>query len=385
MTKRPAVLGLIAAALTFAWQFATVHFNYNGNWTGLFCIRPSMPVPAFLKSENLYLFQGTEGYDGQVYHLIAHDPWMRKGSPDAIVGAAFRYQRIFVPALAWTLALGNDSRIHAAYFTVILAFVFLGVYWCARFAVSTGRSTAWGFVFLLAPATLVSIDRMTVDIALAAFCAGFALYADRSIWKTSIILVCAALTRETAVPIILAYAIFLILARRFAHAMIAAATIAPAAIWHIAVSRLGPSDAPDYIKPIPFTGFVDRIIHPAVYSISPLKNALALAFDYLALAGVALAFALTIFLAFRRRWNPRAASIYALALAAMLIGSRSVWEDAYAFGRVLTPWTLLIALEELRERPWLGLAPMLSAAPRIGLNLAFQLRGILVGLAKKCC
>ncbi len=382
---KPAVLALLAVAVVFAWQFATVHFNYGGNWTGLFCIRPSMPVPAFLKSENLYLFQGTEGYDGQVYHLIAHDPWMRKGSPDAIVGAAFRYQRIFVPALAWVLAFGDDSRIHTAYFSVILLFVFLGVYWIARFAATAGRSPTWGLIFLLAPAAIVSIDRMTVDIALAALCAGFALYADRSIWKTSIILVCAALTRETALPMIAAYAIFLITRRRFAHAILAAATIIPAVAWHIAVSRLGPSDAPDYINLIPFAGFVERIIHPSSYAISPLKNALATGGDYLALAGVAIAFVLTVSLAARRRWNPRSSAIYALAIAAMLIGSRSVWEDVYAFGRVLTPWTLLLALEELRDRPWLGLAPMLCSTPRIGLNLASQVRGIAYGIAKKCC
>ena len=87
-----------------------------------------------------------------------------------------RYRRILVPALAWALALGRDSAIHAAYLAVILGFVFLGVYWLARAIESRGRHPAWGLMFVIMPASLVSMDRMTVDVALAALTAGFVLY-----------------------------------------------------------------------------------------------------------------------------------------------------------------------------------------------------------------
>ncbi len=70
---------------------------------------------------------------------------MIKGSADAIADAPFRYQRIFVPALAWIFALGQDTWIHAAYFAVILACSYLlGVYWTARFAERLGRSLRLG-------------------------------------------------------------------------------------------------------------------------------------------------------------------------------------------------------------------------------------------------
>ena len=85
---------------------------------------------------------------------------------------ALRYRRILVPMLAWALALGRDSGIHAAYFATILGFVFLGVYWLARAMELGGRHPAWGLMFALTPAALVSMDRMTVDVALAAFAAG---------------------------------------------------------------------------------------------------------------------------------------------------------------------------------------------------------------------
>jgi hypothetical protein len=46
--------------------------------------------------------------------------------------------------------------------------VFLGCYWIGRFAVLHRRHPLWGLLFLAVPAVLVSIDRMTVDVALAA-------------------------------------------------------------------------------------------------------------------------------------------------------------------------------------------------------------------------
>ena len=175
VTRKPILLALAAVLGMWLWQFATVHFNYGGNWTALFYTAPDWPRPAFLASENLYTFPGSLGYDGQMYHFIAHDPLMRRGAVAAMDDPALRYRRILVPALAWAVALGRDSAIHAAYLAVILGFVFLGVYWLARAMLIQGRHPAWGLMFVLMPATLVSMDRMTVDVALAALTAGFVL------------------------------------------------------------------------------------------------------------------------------------------------------------------------------------------------------------------
>jgi hypothetical protein len=373
-------LALLAMLAAWTWMFLTVHYNYGGNWTGLFCIRAGMPVPAFLKSEHLYIFPNSEGYDGQVYHLIAHDPWMRKGSADAIVDVSFRYQRILVPALAWILACGQDRWIHAAYFAVMLGFVFLGVYWTSRLAVRIGRPATWGLVFLLAPAVIVSIDRMTVDIALAAFAAGFALYAGKFGWKVFLILACAALTRETAAPIIAGYVVYLLTRKPLIHALLAGAAALPAAAWYVYLSRLKRSAAPDYLNWIPLAGFTDRLLHPTHYPMAAFKSATAVMLDYAALLGIAIAVMLAIRMALRKRWDARACAIYALALAVIFVRSRSVWEDVYAFGRVFSPLLLLIALDELRANPWLACLPMFLADTRVSLDLVSQVRGMLKGI-----
>ena len=142
-----------------------------------------------------------------MYHYIAHDPWITRGAVTAMDDPALRYRRILVPALAWALALGRDSAIHAAYFAVILGFVFLGVYWLARAMLIQGRHPAWGLMFVLMPAALVSMDRMTVDVALAALTVGFVLYSsdEGPRWKLLLILACAALARETGLLLTAGY------------------------------------------------------------------------------------------------------------------------------------------------------------------------------------
>jgi hypothetical protein len=381
-SRRAAAFGIAAVLFVWLGQFLTVRYNYGGNWTGLFCIAPHMPVPEFLKSERLYIFHGSSGYDGQVYHLIAHDPWMRRGAPDAILSPTYRYQRILIPALAWCLALGRDASIHRAYFAVILAFVFCGVYWLSRIAALNGLHPAWGLAFVLAPATLISLDRMTVDIALAALTLGFALYAATGpTWKVTAVLVCAGLTRETALTIIAAYALFLITRRRFRDALWAVAAALPAVMWfaYLAHAHPEPSVLAMILSWIPLAGMLDAVLHPVAYALTPWKSAAAVMFDYVALAGIIITLALSIRLAIERRWSAQASAIYALAFPAMFIHFPDFWLNAYGYGRPFTPLILLIALQNI-QRPWIAFIPMFLVDTRIGVNLVPQLLGVFHGI-----
>ena len=53
-------------------------------------------------------------------------------------------------------------------------FVFGGVCWLASILVRQGRHAVFGLLFLAVPATIVSIDRMTADLAVGALTAGVA-------------------------------------------------------------------------------------------------------------------------------------------------------------------------------------------------------------------
>jgi hypothetical protein len=366
------------------WQFATVHFNYHGNWTALFNTAPNWPRPGFLASENIYTFPpGSLGYDGQMYHYIAHDPWITRGAVTAMDDAALRYRRFLVPALAWVLALGRDSAIHAAYLAVILGFVFLGVYWLARAMVLRGRRPAWGLMFVVMPATLVTMDRMTVDVALAALTVGFVLYSsdEGPGWKLLLILACAALARETGLLLTAGLCIFLFSRRRFADLLWTAASALPAILWYAYVGRHAPPERLEGVGSlIPLAGWIERVAHPVVYPLPRWQALAAVELDYVALAGVALLLGHAAWLAWSRRWNARAAAIYVFAAAVVFIGSQSVWEDAFGFGRVMTPLMVLLAAED--SRPRLAFAPAVLVDARIGLNFLKQIIGVASHLIK---
>jgi hypothetical protein len=390
VTRRPALIGLIAVILAWTWMFLTVHYNYGGNWTALYMIGPRTPVPPGIPAENLYIFPNNSGYDGQSFHVMAHDPWMRRSTPAEVEIEVFRYVRILVPALAWMLALGQDRWVDPAYLTVILAFVFLGVYWTALYAARMFAHPAWGLAFLLSPATLTSIDRMLVDVALATFCAAFVLYADRR-RLVIVILAAALLTRETAWILFAAYQAFLLLRRRFADAVVAFVAALPLIAWHVYVgARAGQfADTPRVLGWMPFAGFFDRLAHPAVYDLAPSMAKLAIALDYVALCGMGLAVALSVALAIRvlNRKQPATAHMFAIfgfTLAVMFVRTQYQWIDAYGFGRIFAPLPLLIAMYYLSSqsprRIWLGLAPTLLIDSRIALNLGKQALGILHGL-----
>jgi hypothetical protein len=378
VTRKPVFLALIAVLAVWVWQLATVHFNYGGNWTALFSIAPDWPQPPFAASESLYKFPGSLGYDGQMYHLIAHDPFMTRGAVAAMDDPALRYRRILIPALAWAIALGRDSAIHAAYLAVILGFVFLGVYWFARVMLMQGRHPAWGLMFVLMPATLVSMDRMTVDVGLAALTAGFVLYSDAR-WKVLLILVFAALTRETGLLLTAGYGVFLLSRRRFADLLWTAASTLPAIFWYVYVRAHAPPVATttpsDVASLIPLAGWIERVAHPEVYPLPRMQALAAVELDYVALAGVALMLGHAIWLAWARRWNARAAAIYPFAVAVAFVGSQSVWQDAFSYGRVVTPLMILLAAEDS-----LAYVPVVLMDARIGLNFLKQIIGVARGL-----
>ncbi len=151
--------------LVLLWQFATVHYNYSGNSTALFCTGANPPIPASLESENIYRYPNPNGWDGQFYHYIAHDPLLQGEMWRYIDAPRLRYRRILVPILAYALAAGQSQYVDVAYRTVILLFFLLGAYSLSRLAVSEGRHAAWGMAFFFIPAAVISTDRMAVDVA----------------------------------------------------------------------------------------------------------------------------------------------------------------------------------------------------------------------------
>jgi hypothetical protein len=375
-----AALALVAAALVLAWQWATVAANYGGNWTALFCTGGLLPQPPLAAAEHVYVFAGSSGYDGQAYHYIAHDPFMRSGLKAYVDAPRLRYRRILVPLLAYALAAGRSEWIDPAIEIVFLLAVVLGVYWSCRFARETGLAAAWGLLFLAMPAIPISMDRLVTDAGLAALTAAFLCYSRTPSWKLFLVLACAALTRETGFLLILAYWAYLLWRSEFRHFAVFLLTAVPAAAWYLYVqARTAPQ--PFSISLIPLSSILEVLLHPWKYPPRIPFAGAVLAADYVALAGVLLAVVLAAVFFLRRPSDPVRIAAVLFALLVLALQRVDVWLNAYSYGRICTPLFLcLAAIGAQSRKPWL-LAPTAMLLPRLAIQLTPQFLGVLRWLA----
>lgn len=370
----------LAAALALAWQCLTIRYNREGNWTALYCTGSAIPVPAALEHEGVYLFPGT-GFDGQFYHYIAHDPLLRHGLARSVDDPRLRYRRILVPALAFAFALGRSAAVDGAYLAVIALTTLGGAFALARYALDHGRHVAWGLAFLAVPATIVSIDRLVGDVALAALCVAFASRsASGSRGRLYGVLVAAPLVRETGLLLVAAAGLSALARRELKRSAWLATAALPCALWWAFVaSRTTPQEYP--LSFVPLSGVLSGLLHPASYAdkahIVALLDRMT---DRLALAGVLLAFVLA-FLWIRRR--PLEPVHYAALLFAALgtfIQRDDHWGHVFDFARVYSPLLVFLGLDSLRSRSLIGFAPTLLMCPRIAMQLVSQVAGVLDGL-----
>ena len=370
------VYPLAVVLLALLWQTATVNINYSGNWTALFCTGDLRPTPPALASENIYTFTGSNGFDGQYYHYIAHDPWPGGKMSSYVDAAGIRYCRILLPAAAYLLALGRQQFIDFAYIAAGLAFLFLGVWWFRVFSERSGRPPEWALVFPLLPASMIFFDRLTVDHALAALAAAFVVYAaSESSGKLWVVLALAPLARDTGLVLVAAYCLYCLSRRRWKRAAWFATAGLPWLGWSLFVwSRVG---HPRYdVILVPLSAVLHWLFHPPHYPPRVPAAWLVQFGDVLALLGMLAAVALACALAARRRRDPVAIAALLYAVAAVCFQKPVVWETVYNYGRIFTPLLVLVAAGWLPSRPWLAALPVALILPRILMQYAPQLMGI---------
>jgi hypothetical protein len=375
------LVALLATAAMASWQALTVHYNYRGNWTGLYCAGSVFGDASRELHENIYRLPDSSGYDGQFYHLIAHDPFLRRGLIAYIDSPRYRYGRILIPGLAYLLAFGSDSFVDAAYIGLTWLCVFAGCYWLGRYAVLRGYPAWFGVVFAAVPSVLISIDRLTVDAALAAFCAGFALYAaEGAHTKLYAVLALAGLSRETGLLLVAAWCIWLAVARRWRQAAIFATAGIPTICWLIFVRLHTPAHEFETVSLSLFSGIVHRFLHPFPYLFGGPVRTLAIGLDYLALAGIVAALLWAGGRAFVRAWSPVAVALYLFALLTITLSTPAAWDEVYGFGRALTPLVLLAAMDGVSVDTIVPAFSMLAIDPRIGLQMGGQILNVARGL-----
>lgn len=377
LERRALGCAVLAAVFLFSWQWLTVRVNYGGHWTALYCTGARLGVPPTLASERVYQFPESYGYDGQMYHYVAHEPLLRNPDLKAHVDAPrLRYARILVPGLAYLLAAGRAHWVDPAYYALVVLFIGAGVYWSAACCLALDRSPAWGLLFLLLPATLVSMDRMVVDAALAALVAAFAWHVRAPSWRLFVVLAAAALARETGFLLLAAYVGYLLVQRRPSQAALYSLSAVPALAWYAYVHAHTVSEGPG-LNPIPLSAIWTNLLHPVLYPAGMRFEWLATLGDRMALAGMLLAFGMGIYWNFRRSLDAVALATLVFVAVGLLLQKFDIWTNVYGYGRVYSPVVLLLGLRSIERRSWAALAPLALMLPRIGMQLSSELAGMM--------
>jgi hypothetical protein len=386
ISPKPAIACLLAAVsaavIVLLWQSLTVHYNYSGNWTALFCTGDTYQVPPGL-APGTYIFTGTDGYDGMWYRYIAHDPLFRRGLAEFIDVAGIRYRRILVPGLAYLLAAGSPERIDGAYIAIVWIFVALGVYWCSRYFHLHGRNPGWGLLFLLVPATLTSIDRMVVDGPFTALFAGFLFYVETSSWrKAYLIALLALLTRETGILLIAGLLLHSLIEKHYRRAILSSTAALPAAAWYGFVWRnTNPGALPDVFA-WPVVGIVQRMFTVREFPGAAWKELLFQAVDLLSVLGLLLSILLALWWISRQPMNPATIAVGLFCVLGLILGSPYYLTEAYGFARAVSPLLLFVMLAGVRARAWPTLLAPLSMTVSVGLVFVTPAWRVLLGILR---
>ena len=370
-----AFYGLCGLVLAVVGQFLTVQFNYNGDPTALFFTGQRTVIPESL-GENLYRAPDAAGFDGQFYHLIAHDPFLRKGYSASVDNPRLRWRRILVPLAAFLLALGRSGWIDMAFFAVTAAFVFLGVYWLAQLARNYNLHPACSLLFLTLPAVFISLERMTVDLAVTALAAGFAVYVRKPGWKLFAVIAAAPLARETGLILAGGYGLYTLLRRDWSGVARTTVALLPFLLWAGFVELHTPPDATVWAASFPFAGLVRRTFHPFPFEITGLWVGAAALTDYVGIVAIWIAIAAAFVLVRNKFRDPLALAGLGFVVLAAALGKADVWQQAYGFSRIFSPWFVWLAAAALERNSTWMLAPWALSVPRVVVQAWVHVPGI---------
>ncbi len=364
-----------------AWMALNLWGNYGGHVSGLFYTGARVALPAELDGGHTFRVRDETGYDAQFYHLAAHDPLLKRGFGAFADNASLRWRRIGVPGLAWLLAAGQDGAVDGWFVAIQIGFVFAGAFWLARYAAAVGLLPAWGLAFLLIPATAISLDRMTIDLPLAALTIGLALcYTGAGpAWAKYALLAAAPLVRETGMVLTAARSLQSAAKRDWREAARSAACGIPAFGWWIYVRQNTPHDGTPWLATYPFSGIVNRILEGQTEPVHTLWLRAAAACEWTALAGVVLALLLALGFALKKQAGALESAAIVFTIFAAALGKTDIWGSAYAFGRTMSPLFVLLGLVALRDRRRVLVLPILMILPRIALQYEAQILAAIRG------
>jgi hypothetical protein len=238
-----------------------------------------------------------------------------------------------------------------------------------------GHRPSWGLLFLLLPATLISLDRMLTDAAAAAVVAGLLRFGAPLRPVSFLLLACAPLIRETGLVFPVAAALSAGLEKKWRDAGLASLCLLPALAWfgyvalHTTQSPMGDL--------IPFRALIAGLSYstdyPAAVRFVPVIRML----DYLAFAGAVALLLKALYDVWDRKMSFPVIAAGLLALIVVLAPYLDFWHEVYAYGRVLSPLLVIVAVDESQPALW-RFGPWLLLFLRTAFQLIPQAKAVLV-------
>ncbi len=344
---------------------------FGGQWNGLFLAGETFEQAPEVKAEQSPVVTG-DGYDGQFYHAIAHDPLDRRETHGYLTTPRVRYSRILLPGLAFLLGFGQLDWIDAAYQSLMLGSLWLAVFVIASFAVFWGQSALWGATILFLPLTIVTMRLALIDVTTLAliFAAVFAFTKQRWRWAW-ILLAASALSRDLGFLAILVLSGSLFFNREWRRGMIFLGASIPAAAWIAWVTfirQIPAGQAEPYAFGYPLHRIVNALFHPAASKWPEPIGPLMMAGERCALVGLLAALGVASWLVVRECRRREIDTLTILAAAAVLStvvfasfqsGSpRIEFDEPNSYGRSTGLLQICLLLLSIRSRQWIGFVPL---------------------------
>ncbi|PTX91023.1 hypothetical protein DB354_20490 [Opitutus sp. ER46] len=194
-----------------------------------------------VKSGAVFVYAGSNGYDGATYAQIAVDPSLRdRELPQAIQNLPYRARRILTSFVAWTVAGGRPAAIAPTYAALNIAvWLALALVGWRLLRVDDARSFAVWAGFLCSAGVLHSV-RLALTDAFATLLFAWALTAaERGRWRWgAAVLGVAGLARESILATALAFVPpAAVRARRWRELLFAGVVVcAPLSVWLVYVT-----------------------------------------------------------------------------------------------------------------------------------------------------
>ncbi len=341
-------LALLAIVITAATTLALR--PYDGNVSALFHLDRTLsdqhPVPSG------FVILGMPGYDGAEYWQVARNlPTLVTGQWDTVTAAspgAYAYQRILLPVIAFSLALGQDRALPFAFFAVNALALFLTCWLLIRWKPTRpwhALALAWS------PAAAIAMHFMLAEPLTILLTTAFLLrYKKRGridAWQI-VFLSLLVLSREVNILFVGGVLAYSLVKKRWHDAAVLTAPIGTFLALHgliYAVFREIPFLWSADKRALPLTAIAELLAGKKGYTVYTLSSiALFLGF-------VVPALLVTIWDTVRTKKLHLVNALLLLMLAIMVSMPDHIWGSITSIGRVITPvyplWTVY-ALEQDR-------------------------------------